>query len=200
MENPVSERDEVFPDSQRVIFEKAPLIQVVSQVLFPTILKIAQPPANFQERIRSEFPLYERGVEVNFPQGGAQQLPPHVLQILRNQAGGMPHRFLTARRDATVTLTTESLSLSTSKYTRWEHFLNLFRLPLAALSELYVPSFFTRVGLRYVNAIQREMVGLAPNRPWSQLIVIAHGPAPSSRDAWDWQALEGEADGVDCAD
>lgn len=170
LENTVPEGDEIFPDSQRVIFEKAPLIRVVSQVLFPTILKIDQTPADFQERIRGAFPLYERGPDVNVPQGGAFQLPPQILQLLRTQGGGMPHNFTTATRDATITLTSESLSLTATVYTRWEHFLALFRSPLTALIEMYVPPFFTRVGLRYVNAINRGKVGLAPDRPWSQLI------------------------------
>lgn len=36
--------------------------------------------------------------------------------------------------------------------------------------QVYVPPFFTRVGLRYINAINREKVGLAPDHPWSKLI------------------------------
>ncbi len=168
MDKTSDDRERLFPRSQRVIFEKAPLKQVVCQVRFPTILKIGETPADFQERVRQMFPLYEKGPEVNVPI--ATPLPPQVIQALRNQIGGMPHRFMTVDRSSTIILALESLSLSTSAYTRWEEFLNLFRSPLAALNEIYKPPFFSRVGLRYINQIERDKIGLARDRSWSNLI------------------------------
>ena len=53
--------NELFPSSPREIYEKAPLIQVVCQLRFPPVLRIeSQIPADFQERIRARFPLFER--------------------------------------------------------------------------------------------------------------------------------------------
>lgn len=164
-----SNEDGLFPSSPRLIFEKAPLTQVVAQVQFPTILKIQQTPADFQERIRSAFPLYETGPDIAVAQEGALQLPAQIIQMLKNMPGAIPHRFITAGRDATVTLASSSLALSTVKYTRWEEFLALFQLPLSALVEMYKPPFFTRLGLRYINIIRREAIGLASSS-WSSLI------------------------------
>jgi uncharacterized protein (TIGR04255 family) len=42
-------------------------------------------------------------------------------------------------------------------------------VPLAALNELYQPSFFSRIGLRYQDAIDRSAIGLQ-DLPWSKLL------------------------------
>jgi uncharacterized protein (TIGR04255 family) len=163
--------DQLFPPSRREIYKKAPLIQVASQLRFPPILKIeAQSPVEFQENIRGIFPLFEKGVNPLFAQfAHLPQLPPEIMQLVGPQAGGSTYLFLTEDRNTNITLTPDSISLSTSRYERWEQFRDLFRAPLTALIELYRPAFFSRVGLRYIDAIHRESLGLA-NRPWSQLL------------------------------
>jgi uncharacterized protein (TIGR04255 family) len=160
----------VFPESQRLHFGKAPITQVIAQVIFPTVLRIGRSPAEFQDRIRGTFPLYSPGVRLIGAPDDGQQLPPQLLQMLQNNAGVTAHNFSTAKRDATITLTAESLSLTATSYTKWEDFLSLFREPLGALVLQYAPSFFTRLGLRYVNAIDKEKLGLESNHPWSSLI------------------------------
>jgi hypothetical protein len=43
---------QLFPPSSRVVYRRAPLIEVVCQLRFPTLLSIeSKPPADFQERI-----------------------------------------------------------------------------------------------------------------------------------------------------
>ena len=70
--------NELFPPSPRVIYSKAPLVQVICQLRFPTLLSIeSQPPVEFQERIRDHFPLLEK---VTNPL--QTQLPPEVFQAL----------------------------------------------------------------------------------------------------------------------
>jgi uncharacterized protein (TIGR04255 family) len=157
--------DELFPPSSRVIYGKAPLIQVICQLRFPSLLSIeSQPPADFQERIRNRFPLLERG-RSDLP----ADLPQEVLQAIGAQIPAVEYRFLTEDRVSTVTLTPQSLALSTNRYERWEHFLGQLRAPLTALNEIYKPSFFSRVGLRYTDVIDRERLGLQ-NTPWSRLL------------------------------
>lgn len=160
---------DLFPTSPRIVFDRAPLAQVLAQVLFPTILKIEQTPADFQDRIRSSFPVYEAQPNFPFPAGTNLQLPVEALNILRGQ-GGISHRFLTADRNATITLAQGGLTLTVAKYSRWEPFFDLFKLPLAALVDVYQPSFYTRVALRYSNVIDRIKLGLSLDTPWSDLI------------------------------
>ena len=156
---------DLFPPSPRVIYEKAPLIQVVCQLRFPSLLSIeGKPPIEFQERIRDIFPLLEK-TSNPLPEG----LPAEVVQMIRAQTTAISYKFLTEDRATAVTLTPESIALSTDKYTEWEHFRNQLRVPLAALNDIYRPSFFSRIGLRYQNAIDRAALNLQ-DTPWSQLL------------------------------
>jgi uncharacterized protein (TIGR04255 family) len=156
---------DLFPHSPRVIYRKAPLLQVNCQLHFPNILRIdGQAPAEFQDRIRKAFPLLEREMNPLFP-----QLPPEVVQALAAQVGSAGYKFLTEDRSSTITLTSTSLSFGTFSYQRWERFREQFRLPLSALLDIYQPSFFLRIGLRYQDFIERERIGLAAV-PWSQLL------------------------------
>jgi uncharacterized protein (TIGR04255 family) len=166
----------LFPTSSRVVFHKAPRVEVIAQVQFPPILRIGiqgQPPADFQERIRTVFPLLELGQAIAPPQGPeGQMIPPQVMQFFAAAMteGAPTYRFLTEDRSSTVILNQSSLTLSTSAYTRWENFLGNFKLPLSALITEYRPSFFSRVGLRYVNAIEKTKLGFSENVSWSDLI------------------------------
>ena len=61
----------MFSASERVLYGKRQLIEVICQLRFPTILSIsAKEPAEFQEAIRAEFPRYARNLE---------KLPPKVI-------------------------------------------------------------------------------------------------------------------------
>lgn len=58
----------MFSDSERVHYAKAQLAEVVCQLRFPSILRIAaEEPADFQERIRATYPRYSRIVEKQQP-------------------------------------------------------------------------------------------------------------------------------------
>ncbi len=157
---------DLFPDSPRVIYDKAPLVEVVCQLRFPRILRIeTQAPADFQDAVRDVFPLLEKVVHANIPPG--VQVPPEILQVLESQL--IPsYQFLTEDRSANVTLAPDSISLSTTRYERWEQFCGALESPLSALIEIYKPSFFSRIGLRYINAIERKALGL--DAPWSELL------------------------------
>jgi uncharacterized protein (TIGR04255 family) len=162
--------DDLFPPSPRTLFEKAPivLLQVVCSVQFPRVLRIeAQPPAEFQEAIRGVFPLYERPPGLVAPQG--MEIPREVLQLLSTQVGSTAHQFLTEDRKSTVALTPENVSLTTTGYTRWEDFRAQVHEILTALARIYAPPFYSRVGLRYIDVLHRESLGLK-GRPWSALI------------------------------
>jgi uncharacterized protein (TIGR04255 family) len=116
------------------------------------------------------FPIYERVASPGLPQiGQVPQFPPEILQMLSSQFGSAPHQFRTEDGTSTLTLTGGSLSLSTTKYREWKDFREQMSLPLQALIELYVPAFFARVGLRYIDAIDRESLELG-DRAWSELL------------------------------
>jgi uncharacterized protein (TIGR04255 family) len=158
-----------IPAAPRTVYQKNPLTAVICELRFPPILKIdAEPPAVFQEAVRATYPLY-RDEEAGVP--AAAGVPPEVLAILSASGGGrqLRRRFASADNLWQVTLSRESLAITTKQYTRWEDFRTHMDRPIAVLSEVYNPSFFVRVGLRYRNVIRRKRLGLSDVR-WSDLL------------------------------
>lgn len=157
--------DMLFPPTTRVVYAHAPLVHVIAQVRFPSLLRIeSEPPAAFQEAIRAAFPLLERSAPSLSP-----NLTPEILKQLGVIVPGVAYQFLTEDRKTTLSLAPDALSLSTSAYTRWEDFRHQLSAPLEALISIYQPSFFTRIGLRYIDVIDRRPLGLEAT-PWSQLL------------------------------
>lgn len=157
----------VFPFSARVAYKHAPITQVICQLRFPTVLRIsAQDPVDFQDRVRGMFPLFQRAS--NIPDG----LPPEIAQMVVAQIGiasANAYEFHSEDRSATLALSADSISLTVRRYRLWEDFRAMLLLPLAVLAEIYRPSFYDRIGLRYQNSILRSQIGLADLR-WSELL------------------------------
>lgn len=155
-----------FPDHERVIYDTSPVFEVLFQVRFHPILKIeASVPADFQEAIRSKFPAFERSQSEGIP-----NVPPDVAKILGLAAqGGAEYRFKSEDGRQTVGLNTSSLSLTSTKYHRWEEFRDLLAPTLSALEKFYRPGSFTRVGLRYRNAIVPSAISLE-DKSWAALL------------------------------
>ncbi len=159
-----------FPDVARVLYRRNPIELAVCQFRFPPILRIdAEIPSQFQERIRGLYPFYEPKSVVPLPLG----LPPDVASIFSQSLpfgpGQKRHEFLDAKKQWTVSLDRESLALTCTKYERWEQFKEFLAPPLGALRELYAPSFYVRVGLRYRDVIRRSTLGLA-DFAWKDLL------------------------------
>lgn len=155
-----------FPESQRVVFGRNPLKEVVCQLSFPTILRIAsESPGAFQEAIREYYPRYERQPPA---------MPPEFSQALErfglaNGGQGFTHRFLAADSASGVALTSEFVAIWTHQYSRWESFRTEILRAQQALEHVYTPSVYDRIGLRYVDLIDRHDLELA-ERPWNELV------------------------------
>lgn len=153
-----------FPSSPRIFYGKAPLTQVICQLRFPSLLRIeGEPPAAFQEKIRNLFPLLERAAPV------PQEIPAEIIQAMGIANVSTSFSFKTEDNKTIINLSSDAIALTTTAYTRWENFVSFLKPALDALVEIYQPSFFHRVGLRYVNVITRSAVGLT-DTPWSKLI------------------------------
>jgi len=157
-----------FPESPRVVYSKNPLAEVICQLKFPPILRIeSEPPAQFQEKIRRDYPLM---TETTFDQ---PPLPPAIAralgQALPGFIQGRTYSFETPDRDWKIGITREFLALSSTHYSRWEDFRQRLRRALDALMTTYQPSFLVRVGLRYRNVIRKDIAGMK-DADWSQLL------------------------------
>ena len=157
----------LFAEYQRYQYARSPLIEVICQLRFPTILTInSGEPADFQEAIRQEFPRYAARKE---------QLPPKVVGAGGSNAKVEPqspitnHSFISADGLWKINLTKDFIALSTLRYTSWEDFALKLDKPLAQFIQVYQPAFFQRLGLRYLNAISKKRLGLT-DLLWDDLI------------------------------
>ena len=164
----------LFSDRPRSRYENAPAHEVICQLRFPTILTINNvEPADFQEAIRAEFPQYARRQDVTPPKvTGLGGPSPKVEQ----QPPVTNYNFLSADGKWKLNLTENFIALSTLRYPGWPEFARMLDKPLASFIRIYKPAYFQRVGLRYVNLISRQRLGLE-GTPWTELIAPAYtGP------------------------
>lgn len=162
----------LFPESERVLYEKNPLAEVVCQFRFPTILRIRERQlADFQDRIREDYPVYsEQGPSVAVP----PQLPKELIAVLEQMKMPIPlglitHRFSTKDSLRFVSLSDEFMALTQTKYERWESFREEVAKVESALKEVYNPAFYSRIGLRYRDIISRRSLSLT-DVGWQDLL------------------------------
>ena len=180
----------MFSTEKRCVYQKNPLAEVVCQLRFPEILTIGTTlPDQFQEAIRAEFPLFTK----------RQEAPPPKLigtpgnMTLQNQQSSVNYQFSSADGIWSVNLTTQFISLSCRKYTRWEDFAKKLDRPLAAFIQIYKPAFFDRIGLRYVNFLSRVRLDLQ-DVPFSQLIAPCYLGILSEEDVQESTAVRSSVD------
>lgn len=160
-----------FPEVRRVIYGRNPLTQVVCQLRFPPILKIdAEIPGEFQDRVRAEFPDYSEKSElrVEFP-GGQEQIPSEIISHMLQSPGKKNYQFSSDDGRWRVNLTRTFVALTTNDYERWELFKDRLATPLNALTDIYSPAYFSRIGLRYVDVIKRSRLALE-DVAWGELL------------------------------
>lgn len=152
----------MFSNESRCIYSHDQLLEVICQLRFPDILKIqAQEPYEFQEAIRSDYPQYRKQVE-NLP-------PKQENGKLVPQGTVNNYQFLSPDSQWKISLTRNFIALSTHKYGRWEEFAKRLDAVLAAFIQTYAPAYFSRVGLRYINAFRKGALGLE-DISWRELI------------------------------
>lgn len=161
-----------FPEAERVVYGRNPLDQVICQLRFPPILRIdADLPVEFQERIRQVFPNYSETSEwkVDLPPDVKGTVPPELMEQILKKSGIKNHEFSSEDGLWKLNLTRTFIALTSHKYKRWEEFKEKLALPLSALAEIYSPTFFSRIGLRYVDVIKRSSLNLSDSG-WNELL------------------------------
>ena len=156
-----------FPESSRVLYQHNPLAEVICQVQFPTILRIAtELPSEFQQQIREFYPVFRQEL-------GIPAMPPNVSQLLANLPinlqSGPVYFFDSESGSRTVVLTREALSITERKYTQWEDLRTEIEMLRGALQKIYAPSFYTRIGLRYQDVFNLAELDLQGSK-WNQLL------------------------------
>jgi uncharacterized protein (TIGR04255 family) len=68
-----------------------------------------------------------------------------------------------------ISLTQEFVAVTEKQYRRWEDFRQEIYVARDAVEEVYQPAFYSRIGLRYQDVIDKAKIGLE-DEPWSALI------------------------------
>lgn len=153
-------------DVREIHLASAPLARVICQVTFPIIASIETEGfvGPFQERIRDEFPRLHAEQSAGLLIGSGE---------LRPQMGNHVWRFKNLSGDWQVSLAKNFVALDTTAYVSRSDFLRRLGTVLAALGDRIHPATIERVGLRYVDRIERaepsdvarliraELVGMA---------------------------------------
>jgi len=176
----------LFQPEERVIYKHNPLVSVICQLRFPLDLRIdVTMPAEFQQQIRANFPIAHEdsdGQGLQVAEDISQHFPQELLDVLSTRIN---RRFLFSSRDRTwtITLTNSFVALETNNYVGWEDFRQNLQLMLNAITQTYQVNFFTRIGLRYQNVIDRTVLGLE-NSPCNALVSdLVLGPLATSESS-----------------
>jgi uncharacterized protein (TIGR04255 family) len=149
---------------KRVIYKRNPLVEVIAAIRFPPVLSLVQePPAQFQRQFAEKYPIVEYlqpTLRVSVGQGSdqAEGQPPPVRT----------YRFSSSDHQWVVSLEAGLLALSCHRYTEWSGFRSRFQEITKAAIAMYRIPVITRLGLRYRDAIFKELLGLE-NCSWREL-------------------------------
>lgn len=151
-----------FEELDRVVFDANPLAEVVCQLRFPQLLELEQfLPVDFQKLIRRRFQNFDKrrnisiGIGDDAPSGSVTQ--------------SFVYDFSDHDQIFKLSLASTFLAISTNRYERWEKFIGELIPVLQALVDVYEIPYFQRIGLRYVNIIDRNELGLEAV-PWTDLL------------------------------
>ncbi len=160
----------LFPETPRVIYQRNPLVEVICQLRFPSILRIAsEAPASFQESIRSRYPLFREERSVNLVPGVPEEIAKVIQSEAQQTTSALRYSFSSEDEKWQAHLTRDFLALTTPEYRRWEEFEGHLTELIQALLENYSPGFYSRIGLRYRDVIRRSELGLA-DWEWKDLL------------------------------
>lgn len=139
------------PSPREVPLPQAPLVRVIAQVRFPTILAVRQPDRmiGLQEAIRSDYPELrkEQSHNVRLEPGRDPQIEPSVIW-----------RFVDITGQWQAAIAQDFLALETEAYTNRSEFLARFGKLIDAVETALEPRIATRLGLRYIDRLRDSAV------------------------------------------
>jgi len=119
-----------------------------------------------------DYPRYEKKEPIfEFPGGATvpKEIKPLIEQIPWPKTGSITHKFQTRDEGRFISLTEDFIALSESKYKTWDYFHGEMERIEQAVKDIYGPSLYSRIGLRYRNIIRPESLGLETVK-WSELL------------------------------
>lgn len=134
-----------MPEAQSARYSRSFIKLAVCELRFPTMLEYEErAPSAFSKAVRHDYPIYEK------------------LQVESSStAPGVGHSFRSSNRRWTATVRSSALSLETTLYESFHDFRTRIDTLIKAAKSTVQSEFFTRIGLRYVNAVHCEPSALA---------------------------------------
>ncbi|MCF4967854.1 TIGR04255 family protein [Nostoc sp. CMAA1605] len=155
-----------LPNYERVIYERNPLIEVIAQLRFPTILRIgSQQPVEFQDNVRFEYPIFESSRNLQIP----VEISSILNQFSSNIGNDLNYQFKSEDLNWQLSIDQNSITLATTKYERYEKFISKFKNAVEIFERIYNPLSYSRIGLRYRDLIIRSKLKIK-GKEWSELI------------------------------
>lgn len=159
-----------FLRPRRVRYAKNPLIEVACEIRFPIQLSLQESlPIDFQKSIAQDFPILELQseleIEFMFDPNDAENSGRRGLK--KNQTTS--YSFSSVDHKWVVTLSSQAIRLSTESYLSWEEFETRLVQVLIAFQENYSVDYFTRIGLRYRDLIDRKILA-CEEVAWPELV------------------------------
>lgn len=157
--------------TERFKYNKCPLVEVTYQVNYPTILAIdANEPVDFQKLIMEKYPNYDLKTEfqgevkVNMENDDMD-----ASASMSRQQKRKIHIFVSEDQKWRIALAKNMLAFTTVDYKYWEDMVLKSKDVIKAFVDSYKPLYFTRVGLRYIDAFDRVELKLE-DTPWDKLL------------------------------
>lgn len=176
-----------------VTFKKDPLIEVIGQISFPTVISINDKmPTEFQTRMKAMYPFFN----LKQPKRLEVRIKPSEEHEFEEVLGPKEYCFTSKDEKEMISFSSNFVAFSTTNYTGWSDFLPKLENALTVLNDIYDLGMITRVGLRYKDLIVREKYGLE-DVPWNELIEDSIIGMPSNgnlfEDSPDWESVLGSS-------
>lgn len=152
------------------VYANNPLLEVVLQLRFPTILMIGtKVPDEFQEAIREDYPSFHEGITnentIMFNVNPVNGMLPPAIQSQQYKI----YSFISGDEKYKIDLTNSFISLSTSGYVSWDDFTQHLKKPVEEFIRIYKPAFFERIGLRYIDGLSKTKLKVE-DKEWKDLV------------------------------
>ncbi len=167
-----------IPTAKQRTYSRNALGTVVAQLRFDPVLKMPGFKDEFQDLIRRDFPTFEERVVSSLA------INPQTDTVLRGEERSFGFKDIAGT--SAISLANDSLALETSTYEHHESFLGSFENAVNALLQVCSHLQPTRLGLRYINVLRREIIGADLKRDveWQELVseTLLAVPGPAGID------------------
>lgn len=149
---------------KKKVYNRNPLENVVFQLRFHPILKIEDKIPDFQECIRDEYPIYQIKKQ--------KTLMFDPVGNIEGERQENRFQFLKEDKNSLITIGTVSLSIDELNHKSSKDLLKNAELALNSLVKVYSPIKTVRLGLRYINSIDKDVISKDINKAldWDDLI------------------------------